>query len=497
MTTAKVPPRSFVQALGLTDVVLMTVVAVVGLRWIARGARMGPSSIVLWTLAGLTFFLPLAAALMELASRYPAQGGIYAWTRRAFGPLHGFLCGWCLWVNNLFYFPSLLLFAAANIPPALGPEYVWLVDHRGYSVLFVLACLWGSVGLNIVGFGASKWLHNLGSLGTWIPAGLLIAVGCVAFVSFGSATPFTIQSLLPREEWLATLSLWSALCFAFSGFEIASLVGLEVREPARTIPRGILIAGAATLAIYTLGSVAVLVAIPADLLHERSGITEAIALVADRVGLGRLGGATGVLLALGAIAGTNSWFAGAARVPFAAGVDEVMPRAFAAMHPRFRTPHVALVIQGLAASALFLASVFFTLIGPDTTVQEAYDIMVNLTILIYFVPYLYLFLALPRLRPAVEPPEGGVIRVPGGRFGLYAVAGSGFFTTLLSLLLLFVPPPGTGNVGNYLANLILQAALLIGIGLAFYWFSRGERRSRPAAALARDSADRIDVKSPR
>ena len=74
----------------------------------------GAPSVTLWILACFAFFVPLAAALVELSSRHPDQGGLYAWTRRAFGPLHGFVCGWCLWVNNLFYFPSLLLFAAAN-----------------------------------------------------------------------------------------------------------------------------------------------------------------------------------------------------------------------------------------------------------------------------------------------------------------------------------------------------------------------------------------------
>lgn len=478
MKTTDTPARSFVQALGLGDLILMNIVAVVGLRWIARGARMGPSSLVLWSLAALLFFLPLAAALMELTSRYPAQGGIYAWARRAFGPVHGFLCGWCLWVNNLFYYPSLLLFAAANLPLAFGPEYRWLSETRAYSTVFVLGALWLSVGLNIVGLGASKWLHNIGSLGTWVPAGLLIIAGLVAFGTFGSATAFTWESLLPRDDWLTTLSLWSTLCFAFSGLEIGALVSLEVRDPPRTVPRAIVIAGAATLAIYTLGSVAVLVAIPPSALEERSGITEAIALVADRVGLGAIGGLAGALLALGAVAGTNSWFAGAARVPFAAGVDQVMPRGFAAMHPRYRTPHVALIVQGIAATALFLTSVFLTLVGSRTTIQEAYDIMVNLTILIYFVPYLYLFAALPRLRPPSAPIGRWGMRIPGGRLGLYAVTVSGFLTTLVSLLLVFVPPPGTENVWNYLANLVLQALVILGVGGVLYWHAR--RRGEPS-----------------
>ena len=100
-----------IASLTLWDVVAMNIVAVVGLRWISRSARLGAPSVTLWILACLVFFVPLAAVIAELSSRHPEQGGIYAWARRAFGPAHGFICGWCMWVNNLFYFPSLLLFA--------------------------------------------------------------------------------------------------------------------------------------------------------------------------------------------------------------------------------------------------------------------------------------------------------------------------------------------------------------------------------------------------
>ena len=102
------------RVLGMWDIVTMNIVAVVGLRWISRSARAGPPSITLWVLAWLLFFLPMALAVIELSSRHPEEGGLYRWARRGFGPVHGFMCGWCVWVNNLFYFPSLLLFVAAN-----------------------------------------------------------------------------------------------------------------------------------------------------------------------------------------------------------------------------------------------------------------------------------------------------------------------------------------------------------------------------------------------
>jgi len=447
---------TFIRALRLRDVVLMNVVAVVGLRWIARGARTGPPSVTLWTLAWIAFFVPLAVSVSSLARRYPEQGGVYVWVRRACGPTHGFICGWCLWVNNLFYFPSVLLFGAANLA-AMG-SWQALGASRWYSVAFVLAGIWFTTGINVVGLRVGKWLQNAGTLGVWIPVGILIGCGVLALAKFGSATPFTPHSMIPRGNVLDTIGLWSAMCFAFSGFEIGSFVGQEIVDPERTIPRGIFIAGIATTIVYVAGSASVLFAIPVSSLKELSGITDAVQLVAGRVGLTGLGALTGGLLTLNALAGTSSWTAGSARVPFALGVDSVMPAAFARLHPRYLTPHVALIVQALASSLIFLASLFFTLSGRATSIQEAYDILVNLTILIYFIPYLYLFVAQVRLLPDSS----------------HALAWMGFGATAVSIALTFLPPPGS-NVVTYEANLVVQAAIMLGAGGVLYIWSRRPR----------------------
>ncbi len=469
-------PTGFIRALGLWDVVFMNVVAVVGLRWVARGARTGPASVTLWLLAWLAFFIPLTAAVAELSSRYPEQGGIYAWVRRAFGAGHGFICGWCLWVNNLFYFPSVLLFGAANFAAIGGPRWEWLGASRWYAVVFVIIGIWFTAGISIVGLRIGKWLQNAGSIGIWIPAGLLIGCGLFALFRFGSATPFHARDMVPRGELLDTISLWSAMCFAFSGFEITSLVGQEVKNPQRTIPLGILIAGGATTIIYIVGSASVLFAIPFSSLRELSGITDAVGLVTARVGIYGVGALTGALLTLNALAGTASWTAGSARVPFAAGVDSVMPRSFARLHARYRTPHVALVVQALASSVIFLSSVFVTIAGRATSIQDAYDILVNLTILIYFIPYMYLFAALVRLRPLADAPANAPL-IPMGRRATWTVSAVGFMATFIALALTFVPPPGANRL-TYEVNLLVQAALMLGIGLGLYWWAAIRTRVR-------------------
>ena len=442
------------RSLTLTDVVLMTVVSVVSLRWIARGALAGAAAVPLWIAAALLFFLPLAVATARLARISAEQGGLYVWTRTAFGPSHGFLCGWCLWVNNLFYFPSILLFAAANALAPFGQTYAHLADNRTYSAAFVLIALWLAVGVSIVGFRLGRWIQNAGSLGVWIPLGLVLGAGAFALARWGSATSFAPANMMPAGGTLTVLGLWSAMCFAFSGMEITALVGREVTNAERTIPRGVLIAGGLVALVYLGGTMAVLVAVPADALRERSGLADAVSLVTSRAGFGAFGALTGAMLAVAAIAATLSWMAGAARVPFAAAEDGLLPAAFRRLHARWGTPVVVLLVQGVVSSAIFLVSAFLSASGQATTVQEAYDILVNLTILIYFVPYLYLFAALPKLT--------------GGGIGW---AAAGLLATTVSLALIFVPPAGADAL-NYEVSLILQAAAIIGTGYVLKWSTR-------------------------
>jgi glutamate:GABA antiporter len=471
-TEAEQPQPQLKRVLGLWDIVFFTVVAVTGLRWISRGARAGAPSVLLWVLAWLAFFVPLALAVSVLAKKHPDQGGIYAWVHRAFGPFASALCGWCLWVNNLFYFPSLLLFAAANAAAMFGSLAPGLGDSRLFSTIFVLGFLWFSVGISIQGFEAGRWLQNLGVIGTWVPVALLIVGAAVVFGSLGSATGFAPSAMVPRAasraELFGVVGLWSSFCFAFAGFEIGAFASQEIHDPERTLPRGIAISGAIVTLIYIAGTVAVLIMVPADQLAERSGIADAVDLAATRIGLPAVGPLTAFLLAASAIAGCTSWMAGSARIAYAAAREGQWPAPLGALHRRYRTPHVALYAQGAVATLIFLSSLFLTIGGGTTTVQESYDILVNLTIVVYFVPYLYLFVGLTRLL------KGAELTV-----GLRLAAAAGLAATVISMILVFVPPEGTSNVLNYEANLIWQTAAVVAGGVGLYYFGRRQKmRSR-------------------
>jgi glutamate:GABA antiporter len=165
------------RALTLRDLVLFNLVAVIGIPWVATAAKAGPGSLALWVLATLLFFVPQGLAVIQLSSSFPAEGGIYAWTKKEFGERHGFLCGWCYWINNVLYYPTLLLGAAVTATYIIGQGQSGLADNWTYVLPFTLIALALAVLLNIVGMGTGKWLQNVGGISVFLPGILLILLG--------------------------------------------------------------------------------------------------------------------------------------------------------------------------------------------------------------------------------------------------------------------------------------------------------------------------------
>src|SRR5215208_1801439 len=187
------------RVLRLGDLVLFNVVAVLGLRWVATSAKAGPSSLILWLLAAALFFIPQGIAVITLASRFPEEGGVYAWTRRSFGEWNGFLCGWCYWINNVLYYPNLLISTAVIAMYVIGKGDSPLASDWTYVLSATLVCRWLAVLMNIVGVGTGKWLQNVGGVGSFLPGVILIVLGGVlAFTGHASANPITRQNVAPN-----------------------------------------------------------------------------------------------------------------------------------------------------------------------------------------------------------------------------------------------------------------------------------------------------------
>ena len=453
-------PNRPTRVMGFRDLVLFYVVTGISLRWIATAAAAGPSSIVVWIGAWLAFYTPLALCVIELSSRYPHEGGLYVWSKRAFGDFSGFLSAWTYWTSNLPYFPAVLYFAASNALFIREAAWGHLSGNATFYIIFSLITLSVATFLNVIGLDVGKWLHNIGAVAMWVPALILVVMGVIAWHRFGPATSFTVHSMTPSFHF-NDIIFWSLLTFAFGGCETASFMGEEIKNARRIIPWGLFIAGVTVALCYILGTIGVLAALPASEVSNLQGLMQAISKTASRLGSTGIVPIAAFLISLSNIGAAGAYLAAVARLPFVAGIDRFLPKAFGSLHPRWKTPWVALLVQ-------FLIGVLFIFLGQaGTTVKGAYDVMASMTVIVYFIPYLFVFAAMIRLQ--AEPAGPDVIRVPGGPIVAKLAAIVGFLTTTLTIVLSVVPQPDEPNKPLAVLKVVGGSLLLLLIGAGIYW----------------------------
>ena len=460
------------RAMGLRDLILFYVVTGISLRWIAAAAAAGPSSLIIWLGAWLTFYLPLTLSVTELTSRFPQEGGLYVWTKHAFGDFSGFMCAWMYWTCNLPYFPSVLYFAAGNALYLGGTRWLGLAKSPTFFIVFACSALVLATILHIVGLNVGKWLNNIGAIGMWVPIAMIIGMGLLAWWRFGSATQFTRSTTIPATR-LTDIVFWSILTFAFAGSEAASFMAEEIKDPRRNMPRALFVGGALVTIGYIGGTLCVLLALPSTKLNGLEGIMQAIAATAERVGwlgAGWLGivPLLALLITLSNLGAAGAFLAATARLPFVAGIDRYLPAAFGRLHPRWGTPYVALLTQ----TAVALVFVFLGQAG--TSVKGAYDVMVSLGVITYFIPFQFLFAVMIRVQR--EPAGPGVFRVPGGKPVAIALATVGFTVTTAAIVLSLIPAADEPNKVLAVVKIVGLTSILLVVGAALYAFPKVKRR---------------------
>jgi amino acid transporter len=463
--------------MGLWDVLLFNIAAILGPRWIAAAAHNGTSSISLWVLAAVLFFLPTALIIVELSTRFPSEGGLYVWSKEAFGDFHGFVAGWSYWAYTVFYFPGLLTASVAMSVYIGGPKYWALAKDPHYLLYASLGLLAVAVILNLVGLNIGKWLQNAGGVATYAP--LLMLLGLAAYLMFhrAAATQFTFKNSLPTWN-LDTVNFWSQIAFAFTGLELVCTMSEEVKDPRRTLPRAIFASAGLIAGIYLVATVALLWIMPGEGVDVRAGVFQAISSGSTTLGIAWFGVMAALLVTIGNAGGVGATVAGVARVPFVAGIDRYLPSAFGKIHPRWRTPYVAILTQA-GISGLVLA-----LSQYKAGWLEAYQILVDAAVILYFIPFLYIYAAAIKLayrKDRAENPQA--VLVPGGKPGIWLAGLLGFIATLGSIVLAMIPPGGTNRL-LFEGKLIGATSVAIAIGLALYW--RGARsKALPAPVEGR------------
>ena len=459
--------------MGLWDVLLFNIAAVLGPRWIAAAAHNGTSSISLWVLAAALFFLPTTVIIAELSTRFPQEGGVYAWAKEAFGDFHGFVAGWTYWIYTFFYFPGLLMASVAMAAYVGGSRAAYLAEDRTFLMAGSFLMLFAAVLLNIIGLNIGKWLQNAGGVGTYIPLLMLVGMGAYLWHVRGSVTHFTARNMLPAWNW-KTVNFWPQIAFAFTGLELCSAMSEEVREPHKTFPRAVLGSGALIAAAYIGGTFALLAILPAQSVDPKSGVFQAITTASAASGMAFFGILAAVLVLFGNTGGVGSTVAGVARIPFIVGIDRYMPAAFGKIHPRWKTPWISILVQAFISCAILL------LIQINETANGAYQILVDAGTILYFIPFLYMYAAVIKLASRPDRTANpNVALIPGGKLGVWLAGGLGFAVVLLGIVLSFIPPAEAASNWVFEAKLAGGTAGGILLGLALYF--------RGARAKARDA----------
>ena len=445
---------------------IMNVTAVVSLRGLATEAVYGPTSAFYYLFAAIVFLIPTAMVAAELAAMFSSkQGGVFRWVGEAFGARVGFLAIWLQWIQSTIWYPTVLTFGAVSIA-FIGFDTATdaaLASNRLFTLVVVLAIYWIATLISLRGIGwvgkVSKWG---GIIGTIIPAALLIILGIVYLLGGGHNNMNMHQSFFPDLANFDTLVLASSIFLFYAGMEMMGIHVMEVDNPKRNYPRAIIIGSLITVTIFVLGTFSLGFIVPA----KDISLTQTLLIGFDdyfqHFGIRWMGSVVAVALVFGVLAGVLTWVAGPSKGIFTVGRAGYLPPFFQRTNSRGVQRNI-LLVQGVIVTLLSLLFVVMP------SVQSFYQILSQLTVLLYLIMYMLMFSAAIALRyklPKMERP----FRLGRGNGLMWLLGGLGFCGSLLAFVLSFIPPSqiAVGSKTVWFAVLIIGALVVVVIPFVIY-----------------------------
>ena len=453
--------------LSVMTLAIMNVTAVVSLRGLASEAIYGVQSAFYYLFAALVFLIPTAMVAAELAAMFSnKQGGVFRWVGEAFGDRWGFLAIWLQWIQSTIWYPTVLTFGAVSIAfIGLDPHTdADLASNRLFTLVVVLAIYWIATIIALRGIGwvgkVSKWG---GVIGTIIPAGLLILLAIIYVASGGHSYLNVDESFIPDFSNFGNLVLASSIFLFYAGMEMMGIHVMEVDNPKRNYPRAILLGSLITVLIFILGTFALGIIVP----ESEISLTQTLLIGFDSyfrfLGIPWLGSIVAIALVFGVLAGVLTWVSGPSKGIFTVGKAGYLP-------PFFQRTNK----QGVQRNILLVQGVIVTILGMlfvvMPSVQSFYQILSQLTVLLYLIMYMLMFSAAITLRykrPDIERPYRLGKR---GNGVMWLLGGLGFCGSLLAFVLSFIPPSqiAVGSTTVWFSVLIIGALIVVVIPFIIY-----------------------------
>ncbi len=459
------------RVLGRGDLILLFIVAVANLNMVPPISASGPITLWLWVAAMVCYFWPQGAAVTELSQKWSGEGGIYLWAKRSFGEQHGFFAGWCYWLSNVFYLPTVVLSCVGVGLYVFGPRIQKLADNPLFTSSMAIGLLLFLLALNIRGLSFGKWINNLGGAGTVGGAAVVILLAALTLHHHGSALHRV--DLHPQFHDWRLFAAFGTICYSLVGLDLASIMGDEIRDPKRNLPVAIFWGGLIAGLIYIGTTTAMLIALPHQEIGILSGILQAINVMATHNGLLFVVAPLAFLECIAILGTASAWFSGAARLPFVAGIDRYLPPVVGKIHPRFRTPYVSLIIYAALSSLLTLMSFLGVSVG------EAYLTLLDLAVILQLLPTCYLFGAL------IKHTLDGRSALNAPKFYLLANGFAGMLAATVGLTVAFIPSRSVNSIWLYEIKLIIGCLLVFGSAYLFY---RNAQKTAPNVDPVPDAA---------
>ena len=479
--------------LSVTTLAIMNITAVVSLRGLPAEAIYGPSSAFYYLFAAIVFLIPTALVAAELAAMFSdKQGGVFRWVGEAFGPRTGFLAIWLQWIESTIWYPTVLTFGAVSFAfiGVNGASDAALASNKVFTLVAVLAIYWIATfialkGLNWVG-KISKWG---GMIGTIIPAGLLIVLGIIYIASGGQNNMDMSQGFFPDLTKLDNLVLASSIFLFYAGMEMMGVHVMDVENPSRNYPKAIIIGSLATVAIFVLGTFALGFIIPAKDINLTQSLLIGFDNYFRHFHISWAGPLIAIALMFGVLASVLTWVAGPSKGIFTVGKAGYLPPFFQKTNESGVQRNILLVQGGIVT----LLSLLFVVMP---SVQSFYQILSQLTILLYLIMYMLMFAAAIALRYKMKDTPRP-FRLGKGNGLMWIMGAVGFGGSLLAFVLSFIPPGQiqTGSNAVWYTVLIAGCVVMVVIPYIIYAMRKPSWRD-PNAEFAPFHWDKGNTASP-
>jgi amino acid transporter len=443
-----------IKKIGTLEVVIMILTACLGIRWIPVAGSIGLSAIFFWLLGAILFFIPLSLIIIELSSNYDGDGGVYLWVKDSLGEKFGFFTAWLYWVNNLFFYPGLLVFMIANFAYLIGNKL--LAGNPLFVITCVIISLWVAIAINIMGVRFIARITGF-ACALNISLGLFIIGAGVYYLAVyhHTATYFSLSEFIPHKTITANLSNLTLLMFALSGLELIPTMAGSIRNSRRTLKRSIVISIVIIMIAYIAGSLAINVILSPAALNNTTGLMDALETISHKLNIFWLAGALIFFLLLVEFGALIVWLIAPTIMLFECATPGILPAWMQKLNS-----------HGVPANALFVIGVVVTLIVIVTqylpTVNSIFTVLVLMGTIVYFLPYLFLAVGYIKLRKANR------LRHPLFSPQIaYTAAVFLFISVFLGICLSFSPTSDlktTKDLIIYEAELILGPLLFVCLG---------------------------------